>query len=527
MRKRILLFAIIMFGIFHSITFSQSRFGEDSRYTDIIVQFQPTVLQIPEHVQEVMPQLATITVHELENLMMRHNVQSILRSFPDADPGDTVLVNEFGERLQLIDRTRIFRLRFPAGTNLEEVVKELQETPGVIFAETIPEYTFFTIPNDTHFQTRQWNLRHTGQHNQPPVNAAGRADIRASEAWDIYRGSQSIRIGIIDSGMRLTHEDLSSKVTGDAHTGNSHGTHVGGIASAMTHNSKGIAGVDWNARLISRNISGFDPEVIYDKIISALSAGSHVLNNSWGGASMGTLVRSAFATAYKMNSVLIASTGNSGENVIEYPAGLLNVIAVGASNHLNEQSWFSNYGNHIDVVAPGGYGDADERWDIYSTWGTSNTAYRYDWGTSMAAPHVSGLSSLLRGYAQDTLGTTLFNDDIRWIIRLSADKVGSHSYVNGWNNRLGYGRINAKKALDRLNPNLYTLTHSFVVGGTSQGASSGYWMSIYGAQALGLQDGNYWVRRHEVRRTISYSSTAGVAVWCRGTVTNGWANEPE
>ncbi len=155
---------------------------------------------------------------------------------------------------------------------------------------------------------------------------------------------------------------------------------------------------------------------------------------------------------------------------------------------------------------------------IYST--VTGGGYDYDFGTSMATPHVSGIASLMRGYKPN-----LVNDDIENIIKLSADKVGSDPYVNGWNDKMGYGRVNAKKALDRLNSNLYTLTHTYAVGGTSHGTSSSiYPLRIFGAQ--GLEDKVYYVKRHEVRKNISYQSTTVTSVWGRGVGTRGWAHEP-
>ncbi len=439
MRSHVYLITTLLLIVLHSVLIAQRPFGEQSRNTDIIVKVQPTVLQLPERRNEVLPEEAVINIPELSGLLSRHNLRFILRSFPDADPADTIMINESGHTIRLLDRTSIFRFRFPPDTDLLEVVKELHNTPGIIFAETIPEYEFGALPpDDQYFETLQWNLNHTGVYPQPPLTSAGRADIRALEAWEIYKGSPSIKIGIIDSGVRLTHEDLSAKVTGDPHT-DGHGTAVAGIAAAITNNEKGIAGVDWNAQIISRDISSFEPEIIYDKILSAINEGSHVINNSWGGTSMGTLERRAFSTAYKMNVVPVAITHNQNSATPRYPAALQNVIAVGASNHENRRSGYSNYGDYIDVVAPGGWGSGapDLGWNIRTTFAHHNSAYGSVRGTSYAAPHVSGLSSLLRGYAQDSLGITLYNDDIRWIIRLSADEVVATIHmsmvgISGW-----------------------------------------------------------------------------------------------
>jgi subtilisin family serine protease len=527
MKKHVLLWGILLLCLINVLTFSQSRFGTDSRLTDIIVYVGPNVVGLPERQSEVPLSHAVITVPELAELLTQRNAEMILRSFPDADPSDTVFVSEFGQAIHLIDRTRVFRLRFPKGENLDTIVEKLNIIPGIIFAYQPPQYELDTTPNDYWFPRRQWHFNHTGQYDQPPVTGSGRADIRAVEAWSIYKGSSSVKIGIMDTGVRLNHPDLSGKVVGDNWTNDSHGTHVAGIAGAKSNNTEGIAGLDWHASIVSKDVRYFDPEVIYTKITSALNEGVHVLNNSWSGV-QGTgpadlLTRRAFVAAYKANVVAVATMGNTGIEQTRYPGAWPHVIAVGATNHTNEKSGFSTWGDHIDVVAPGGWSASPPsvHYNIWSTYGSPN--YQYNAGTSMAAPQVTGLSSLLRGYAQDVQGKTLYNDDIRWIIRLSSDKIGSVPYVDGWNNRMGYGRINARKALDRLNPNLYSLTHAYAVGGTSQGASGYYDINIYGVPGLG--DIQYVVKRHEVRKNITYTYTPGAIVWCRGVATTGWADE--
>jgi hypothetical protein len=133
----------------------------------------------------------------------------------------------------------------------------------------------------------------------------------------------------------------------------------------------------------------------------------------------------------------------------------------------------------------------------------------------MAAPIVSGIASLLKGY-----NLALNNDDIEQLIQLSADDKG----VPGFDIYYGYGRVNARKALDRLRSG-WGLTHCSTIGGTDQGASDFIYMLILGAQAWGLSDGFYIVKRHEVRRSISYALYSYARIWGRGVGTNGWANE--
>ena len=112
----------------------------------------------------------------------------------------------------------------------------------------------------------------------------------------------------------------------------------------------------------------------------------------------------------------------------------------------------------------------------------------------MAAPHVSGLASLLKGY-----NSNLYNDDIEHIIQLSADDKGD----SGWDPAYGYGRINAKTALDLLR-SPYVLQQSTTTGGSDVGSTDYYTTAIYGAP--GLATGVYIVKRHEIRKTVSYTA---------------------
>ena len=488
---------ILLFLMLNAVVFSQPRFEPDSRLTDIIVKVEPTVLQLPEQQPKSILAQVDINVPELAEFISDRDVRLILRSFPDADPADTVMINQFGRTIKLLDRTRVFRFRFAEGTELEEMARQLQEVPGIIFAETIPEYKLFGVePNDEHFTPRQWNLHHTGQGFQPAVTA-GRADVRGPEAWSIYTGSQNVNIGIMDDGVLLTHEDLSGKTTGDTEKLlSSHGTWVAGVAAAITNNEDGIAGVDWSAQIIARDLGDYTPEEIYDNVISALNEDAHILNNSWGLSSSSTLMNRAFATAYNMNVLSVAAIGNDGnDDTTYYPAGLKNVMAIGATNHENERADFSNFGTHIDLVAPGE--------DIFTTSGPDNDDYINVSGTSFAAPHVSGAASLLRGYGQDELNKTLYNDDIRRIIQLSADEVEGYNFdANGWNEQMGHGRLNVFRALQRLNAP-YVLNHYTADNGSVHSSTGTYSQTFFGVP--GLANGTYTVKRHDVRQTVNIS----------------------
>lgn len=233
---------------------------------------------------------------------------------------------------------------------------------------------------------------------------------------------------------------------------NGHGTNVTGIIGANGNNNLGYAGVDWNCKLMICKILDQNSWGYYswwaDGIYYAVDNGARVISMSVGGNNYSNLLNTAIDYAYNNGVTIIACMMNTNNNVIYYPAGFQNTIAVGSTNPDDDRSspffWDpasgSNYGNHIDVVAPGNY--------IYGLNHLSNTNYDTYWGgTSQATPLVSGLSTIL--LAQDTTRTPA---EIRNIIRDTAeDQVGNAlEDVPGFDIYFGYGRINAYQALQQI-----------------------------------------------------------------------------
>jgi thermitase len=450
------------------------------------------------------------------SVLAQFNPELILKGFPEHDPADTIVFNEFGQVVKKLDLSLIYKIRLPEGASRDSLIGILDTLPEVIYAEPNGTAEFYSpvFPNDQHFG-KQWGLYNTGQ-----SGGVTGADIKAPDAWEIFQGSSSVKIGIIDLGVYGNHLDLSGKVSGDAGYSDPHGTHVAGIASAKTNNSIGVAGVDWNAHIISQNISGQDITGLYNSILDAVNAGANVLNNSWGlihGYS--TTIRSAFAYAYKMNRASVVSMGNDylRGNPIKYPAAFgQGIIAVGATTEDDVRSAYSSTGNHIDVVAPGGINQYPDNnlHDIYSCW-YGEASYRYVAGTSMASPFVTGLVSLLKGYKSN-----LYNDDIEQIIRISADDKGDP----GWDSWYGTGRINARKALEFLQfP--YSLVHSDDMTGYNYDIQD-VTMTFYDTPGF-PPGGSFSGLRYEVRKTVGfpYSFVSTPYVWGRGVPTSGYSNE--
>jgi thermitase len=215
-------------------------------------------------------------------------------------------------------------------------------------------------------------------------------------------------IAVIDTGVDYTHPDLKGKVIkgydyvnsdADPMDDHGHGTHVSGIAAAITNNAYGIAGISWNSKILAVKVcnpqgscSGFD--IVKGIQYAADYPGVKVLNMSLGG---GYSAAEESAVEYAVNTkkkLLVASAGNDNTDVKSYPAGLATdygldgkVLAVAAHGTDHCKASFSNYGNWVSITAPGV--------DILSTVPPSLGSEGFDsWdGTSMASPFVAGAAA--------------------------------------------------------------------------------------------------------------------------------------
>jgi subtilisin family serine protease len=363
----------------------------------------------------------------------------------------------------------------PKGLSVKDAITKYMADPNVEYAE--PNYiihAYTNIPNDTYFG-QQWALRNIGQF------AAGTpgADIKAADAWDISTVAGAT-IAILDTGIDYNHQDLVGNIwrnTGETDCTNGidddgngyiddckgwdfvnndndpmddsgHGTHVAGIAGAVGNNNTGISGVLWTARLMPVKIldeSGhgtIDNEIL--GIDYAVRNGAKIINASYGGSEYSLSEYFAITDANYAGVLLIAAAGNGGDDAIgdnndltpEYPASynLPNIISVAATDQNDVRAPFSNFGmKTVHVAAPGVYILSTIPQNLFSD-------KDFDSGTSMAAPHVSGLAGLLYSYYD------YFNySQIRGTILRYVDYLSS---LDGWIQRSG--RINAYKAISSL-----------------------------------------------------------------------------
>lgn len=539
MKTTILFTTLIIFMLFCGQTRAQQTLSVDPD-REILVLFKEDIVNVPSNVVAGELSRFNISSSGLQNSLQQANVEFMGRLVPDFKPTDRTIKNEEGQTIKLSDWTNTFLLRIPDSSSREAFIDALNKRPEVVYAEPngrgehdalevfensehaiSDNYPMAAlIPNDQHFD-RQWALQNDGTGLQG--NGTPGADIRATDAWDITTGSSSVSIAIVDNGMQTGHADFTGRVSGDGADNSAHGTGVAGVAASQGNNTNGIAGVAWNVGIINEDYGGASDADFSNAVLSASNRGARAINSSWRLTPTGrwsATVRRAYADVYKQNRVAVASMGNQAltpESEQQYPAAFgQGILTVGASTNTDQRADYSSRGNWIDVVAPGGGrapGGVETIEDrIFLT--TPGNGYGYNLGTSFAAPAVTGLAGLLLSY-----DSSLDNDDVEQIIRLSADEVpgmGGQDFTDEY----GTGRVNAHQALQLLQ-SPYTLQHITASGGSDYSSTGTYTATFYGVS--GLADGNYQVKRHEVRRSVSYSYMNGVNVWGRGVATTGFS----
>jgi len=285
---------------------------------------------------------------------------------------------------------RAFTLYLSECDKIDELIWLLSQEPRIRLAEKKPIMRKTLVPNDDQYGS-QWHLHH----------------INAEQAWDIETGSGMIDVGVVDDAIEVNHPDLAPSIQGGWDISNNdsdpsppnddyaHGTHVAGIVSAKSNNGDGVASIGFGGvDIIPVKASDGTTDEYGRALITdgyggiawaAEGAGAEIINCSWGGANSGT-EEHIINLYYDEGVIIVASAGNENTDEPKYPAAYQNVISVASSSNTNDdKSSFSNFGQHINITAPGS--------SIRST--IINGSYGYNQGTSMAAPLVAGLMGLV------------------------------------------------------------------------------------------------------------------------------------
>ena len=405
-----------------------------------------------------------------------------------------------------VDLSLMYTVSYSSPNDPFTLAEQLSRLPDVQYAEPwfIYPLTQGAFTPDDSLYSQQWSLQ----------------KVKAPEAWNISRGDSTIVIAIVDSGVEWTHPDLAANIwvnpgesgldaqgrdkrtngidddgngyiddwhgwdfvganfetfnsgttKGDNNptptgSNNDHGTHVAGIAAAVTNNGTGVASLASNCRILpvkctaDNDTRGSGSAYIlagYTGIVYAATMGAAIINCSWGGDGGSQVEQDVIDFATKRGSLVVAAAGNNQSENFFSPASYRNVLSVAATDQNDKKAWFSNYGGNVDVCSPGV--------SILSTL-YPKTYYLMD-GTSMASPLVASLAALVRWKFP-----TYSSLQVAEQIRVTCDDISATNpfYIG----LLGRGRINAYNALTVKNLPSVRLT-SFSVSDIPGGNGNGY-----------------------------------------------------
>jgi subtilisin family serine protease len=446
-------------------------------------------------------------VPAVDKFVQQYSALSVRPLFPNHSAPEGVSTSS---AVQQVDLTKFYVLKYSSPIDPFKVAEELSQLPDVQYAEPwfiypVSGATVFT-PNDTLF-SKQWNL----------------ARVKADSAWSVSTGDTSVVIGIVDTGVQWDHPDLAANIwtnpgeTGldslghdkrtngidDDHNGyvddwhgwdfggadfnfnpligdndarptadnTAHGTHVAGIAGAVTNNVTGVAGAGFNCRILAVKTSADNDTragaayIIagFEGIVYAVDMGAKIINCSWGGSGASQAEQDIVDYVVGKGAIIVAAAGNQNSTAPSYPASYNGVLSVAATNTVDQKATYSNFGSTIDVSAPGGWAiSVDPTYEILSTYFPST--YAVDAGTSMASPLVAGICGLVAAHNPSYSGLQVGEQ-----VRVTCDNIdaGNSSYIHA----LGQGRVNAYRALTVSSPSLRmtTLSVKDSVGGNNNG----------------------------------------------------------
>lgn len=423
------------------------RETEDHRYGEILIK-----LRQPKN-NSFLPSYAYVDIYA-------RLLNTLTRSL-----GDQSVLNI---RSSVMDKSTQV-LRMSRDQDISTAIEHLKRDPDVQFAEpnAIFEILDNGIPNDPDFE-KNWGIQNVGQKDDAGNLGKVGSDLHVLPLWQQgIRGLRKVVVGIIDTGMDWNHPDLkdnlytnSGEIEGDGidNDGNGliddihgwnfgdnnnksqddqgHGTHCAGIIGGVGNNGIGVAGVNWEVSMMPIKFLNSEGHGTLQAAVDAIRYGIKmkipVLSNSWGGRTGGDALLNVIQEAKDAGITFIAAAGNNHADNSQsptYPASypVDNIISVAATDNQDHLGNFSNFGKTtVHVAAPGV--------KIYSTF--KDGGYKVLSGTSMAAPHVSGVVALLLSASPDLNYTEIK----KRLIETSDPIPGLRSRV------IAEGRVNAYNA---------------------------------------------------------------------------------
>lgn len=313
------------------------NFADD---TILVTLTQSESLKFLDYTKDNFNNLELASVSELTEEISTKLDEQINSSINSESNLDTIYIQQF-------KRTLILKLLNPSKATVLDYIKLLEKREDIYCAE--PSYIgeFISTSSNDPFRNNQWALN----------------TIQIYNAWDITTGVSSVKVGVVDSGIDISHPDLTNRVnralskdcTGNNNPwadGNYHGTHVAGIIGAEGNNSLGVSGVNWSVELISLKVGNESPssEAVAEAITHAYNNDINILN-----LSLSVRETTAINNAINLyNGIIVCAAGNSYNSSVGYPACLDNpkIISVGSIERNNSKSDFSSWGK-VDIWAPG------------------------------------------------------------------------------------------------------------------------------------------------------------------------------
>lgn len=397
-----------------------------------------------------------------------------------ATPGEEVVANEFivhlkpgaaadaliaryltGAQIQALRHEGFFRIRVPGGLP-SGIAARIAADLQVDFVEpNRVRHAVVAPPSDPNYSSSWWF----------PA-------VQALQAWSLLPGQYltaatasagRIKVAVLDTGADCTHPDFIN--TGGSSTNSAqggqlmfsasqavvqttivnpacpwqddhgHGTHVTGILAAATSNAVGVSGLGYPVQVMEYKVlnsagAGNDVDIM-NAIVAATNAGAQVVSLSLGGVGYSPTLQAAVNYAWQHNTLVVAAAGNDAKNELFFPAGANHAVAVSATDSANNLAYFSNFGNAVQLAAPGlgilstapTYSGTSQGWLNYVSLS----------GTSMATPFVSALAGLV--------AMTTPNATAQAILQRMEQTASSSTTGGGWGQNFGFGIINASGAV--------------------------------------------------------------------------------
>lgn len=319
----------------------------------------------------------------------------------------------------------------------QSFAEQLKATGAVEFAEPDVLVEHQLIPNDISYPS-QWHHKTIG----------------SEIAWNTSTGSSDVKVCVVDTGVDTDHPDLVNnlllpgynaylRTSGNVEDLYGHGTGTAGVIASQGNNFNGVAGVNWNVKIMPVQVSqgSLSSSAYISDMANGIewcaNNGAKVVNLSYGGIQYATINNAATYLRNK-GGLLFMSAGNAGtyHDAVSFP-DYQNFVAVGSTSQSDTLSTFSEYGPYIDVTAPGE--------NIVTTY--LNGQYVYYSGTSFSSPMTAGVAALLLSVNPNLTPSQLEN-----YIFSSADDLG----IVGQDDKYGYGRINVAKAISAVKRDMGT-----------------------------------------------------------------------